>query len=172
MNNYAKFEIFLKEPNLERYVDPPDDPLGEFTDFENGIRLFCYECDRVVLIRIGDEERRVFLDPDISMIFEELPTQIVDLSEGKPIEITFAESCLTILKFTPNNNTIACNVRNFGYSTEQKTFQLHKSQVLEVLTSFVAELISKAVTGGYIKASEAEKFLNPIYQQKILPQNI
>lgn len=172
MNNYPKFDISLKEPNLERYADPPDDPLGELTEFENGIRLFCYECDRLVLIQVGDEERRVFLDPDICMILEELPKQIVDLSQGRTIEITFAESCRTILKLVPNNNTIDCNLRNFGYSTEQKNFQLNKSQVLEVLTSFVEEIISKAVAGGYIKASEGEEFLKPLHQQAILPQNI
>jgi hypothetical protein len=58
--NY-QFEIKLKERNLVNLAPPPEDPLGELSDFELGIRRFCYEYDHKVLVRLGNEEYLVFL---------------------------------------------------------------------------------------------------------------
>ena len=71
MNNTQKFEFRIEELCLEKYADPPEDPLGELSEFEMGIRRFCFECNYEVLIQIGDERKRVFFDPDICMLLEE-----------------------------------------------------------------------------------------------------
>lgn len=68
MNKYSNFTIHLEEPNSEKYADPPDDSLGELSHFELGLKLFCFECDRLVSIAIGQEKVKIFLDPDICMI--------------------------------------------------------------------------------------------------------
>ena len=99
MNNSQKFNFQLGERFLENYADPPEDPLGELTHFEMAIRRFCFECDHKVSIEIGDERIQVFLDPDICMILDDnLPEQIRKLSQGKPIEIDFAESSTLTIK--------------------------------------------------------------------------
>ncbi len=49
MSKIEQFKIRLAERNLEVFVDPPDDPLGELSDFELGLRKFCYEYDHKVI---------------------------------------------------------------------------------------------------------------------------
>ncbi|NJM61714.1 MAG: hypothetical protein HC849_18375 [Oscillatoriales cyanobacterium RU_3_3] len=101
MNNYSNFRIYLEEPNGEKYVDPPDDSLGELSHFELGLKLFCFECDRPVSIEIGEEKLKVFLDPDICMLLEdELPQKLSDLSQDKPIQIEFVESVCIIWNYS------------------------------------------------------------------------
>ncbi|MFM6345217.1 MAG: hypothetical protein ACKPFK_08725, partial [Dolichospermum sp.] len=98
MNSNDQFEIKLRERNLENLAPPPDDPLGELSAFELGIRKFCYEYDSKVLVRVCNEEYFVFLDPDICMILEDnLPKLIRDLEIGKAIELDFVESCWLII---------------------------------------------------------------------------
>ncbi|HBL11394.1 MAG TPA: hypothetical protein DD379_08305 [Cyanobacteria bacterium UBA11162] len=58
------FNFKIAERNLENYALPPDDPLGELSDFELGLRRFCYECDRRVVVEIGEIQFTVFFDPD------------------------------------------------------------------------------------------------------------
>ncbi|XWK86395.1 MAG: hypothetical protein U7127_19520 [Phormidium sp.] len=171
MNYSSSFNLKIEEPWIWEGLEPPDDPLNELSDLEMGLRLFCFEWNHRISLEVGDAEKNIFLDPDIVLIIEELPEKIAQLSKGKKVDIDFPESYL-ILELLPLGDTINCHGRNFGYSSEQKNFQLNKSQVLEVLTSFVEEIIGKAVAGGYIKASEGEEFLKPIHQQAILPQNI
>jgi hypothetical protein len=171
MNYSTNFNLKIEESWIWEGLEAPDDPLNELSDLEMGLRLFCFEWNHRISLEVGDAKKDIFLDPDIVLVIEELPEKIAQLSKGKKVDIDFSESYL-ILELVPLENTIACNIRNFGYSTEQKSFQLNKSQVLEVLTNFVIELINKAVAGGYIKALEGEEFLKPIYQNRILPQNI
>ncbi|MFB2935188.1 hypothetical protein ACE1B6_07905 [Aerosakkonemataceae cyanobacterium BLCC-F154] len=171
MNYSTSFNLKIEEPWIWEGLKPPDDPLNELSDLEIGLRLFCFEWNHRISLEVGDAKKDIFLDPDIVLVIEELPNKIAQLSKGKKVNIDFPESYL-ILELVPLENTIDCHIRNFGYSTEQKSFPLNKSQVLEVLTNFVTELINKAVAGGYIKATEGEEFLQPIYQNRILPQNI
>ncbi|MFB2834294.1 hypothetical protein [Floridanema evergladense] len=171
MNDYINFNFKIEEPWIWEGLEAPDDPLNELSDLEMGLRLFCFEWNHKVSLEVGDTKKDIFLDPDVVLIIEELPDKIAQLSKGKKGDIHFPESYL-ILELVPMGDTINCNLRNFGYSTEQKNFQLNKSQFLEVLTNFLEEIVSKAVAGGYIKASEGEEFLKPIHQQAILPKNI
>ncbi|NEQ66399.1 MAG: hypothetical protein F6K21_13020 [Symploca sp. SIO2D2] len=109
MSSNPRFEIKLKERNLENIAPPPDDPLGELSDFELGIRKFCYEYDRQVSVRVSHEEYLVFLDPDICMIIEDdLSKLIAEIEKGQAIELEFAESCWLIIKLVPNGNGIKC----------------------------------------------------------------
>lgn len=172
MNNYINFKIRLEQPNLENYADPPDDPLGELSHFELGLRLFCFKCDHLVSIEIGEEKVNVFLDPDICMILEdELPQKISDLSQGKPIQIEFVESvCLTLELQPLANDKISCDLKKFGYLSSNhftlksinKHFELNKNQVLRELRQFVEQLMQMALNGGYITVEEKEEFLRPL----------
>lgn len=117
VNDSAKFDISLEEACLENYVYPPEDPLEELSNFEIGLRRFCFECNRQVSIEIGEERIIVFLDPDICMILEDrLPEQVSELSQGKKIEIEFVESCCLIIELVPCVNQINCTLKEFGDS--------------------------------------------------------
>lgn len=164
MNSNDQFEIKLRERNLENLAPPPDDPLGELSAFELGIRKFCYEYDSKVLVRVCNEEYFVFLDPDICMILEDnLPKLIRDLEIGKAIELDFVESCWLIIKFVPFGKEIKCYLREVGYSTDERLVMLNKQQVLDELRRFLTELMELAVNLGYISLEDKNEFIKPAF---------
>ena len=164
MNNLAKFDICLEQPCLENYADPPEDPLGELSHFEMGLRRFCFECNRQVSIKIGEERIIVFLDPDICMLLEDrLPEQVSKLSQDKKIEIEVVESCCLIIELVPCVNQINCTLKKFGYSSTKKYFELDKTQVLGVFRRFLDEIMQLAVDGDYITSDEKDEFLTPAF---------
>ncbi|NJK69132.1 MAG: hypothetical protein HC941_23760 [Microcoleus sp. SU_5_3] len=177
MNKYSNFIIHLEEPNCEKYAEPPDDSLGELSHFELGLKLFCFECDRLVSIQIGEEKVKVFLDPDICTLLEdEFPQKLSELSQGKSIKIEFVESvCLTLELQPLANDRISCNFKEFGYLTpneftlksRNQQFQLNKRQVITELKEFVEQLMQMAINGGYITPEEKQEFLMPLH--KIAP---
>jgi hypothetical protein len=172
MNNYSNFTIHLEEPNGEKFAGAPDDSLGELSHFELGLKLFCFECDRPVSIEIGEEKVKVFFDPDICMLLEdELPQKLSELSQGKPIKIEFVESvCITLELHPLANDKISCNLKKFGYlypnqftlKSQNKHFELNKTQVITELKEFVEQLMEMAVNGGYITPEEKQEFLMPL----------
>ena len=172
MNNYINFTIQLEEPNGEQYADPPEDSLGELSHFELGLKLFCFECDHLVSIEIGEEKLNVFLDPDICMLLEdELPKKISELSQGKPIKIEFVESVCMTLELQPlTNDLISCNLKRFGYlspnhftlKSKNQHFELNKTQVIAELKELVEQLMEMALNGGYITPEEKQEFLMPL----------
>jgi hypothetical protein len=172
MNNYINFTIHLEEPNDEKYADAPDDSLGELSHFELGLKLFCFECDRLISIEIGEEKLNVFLDPDICMLLEdELPKRLSELSQGKPINIEFVESVCITLELQPlAKDRISCNLKKFGYlspnqftlKSRNQHFELNKNQVVTELKEFVEQLMEMALNGGYITSEEKQEFLMPL----------
>ncbi|NET29077.1 hypothetical protein [Okeania sp. SIO1I7] len=177
MNNLHKFQIRWGEPLLEKFAHPPEDVLGELSHFEMGIRRFCYESDRPISIKIGKEQVKVFLDPDISMLLEEdLPTQIDQLSRGEKIHLEFVESCCVTIELVPLDNKVNCNLGYFGYSDSNKNFslgssykqfQLDRKEVLETLTDFCIKIADMATETGYITRQERDDFISPVEIHKI-----
>jgi hypothetical protein len=116
------------------------------------------------LIEIGDEKIKVFLDIDICMLLEDrLPEQISKLSQGKPIEIEFAESCWLTIKLIPIDNKIDCTLIEFGTLCWEKQFECDRTQVLNALTGFLTEVMQPAVDQGFITAEEKEEFVTPAF---------
>ncbi|MDY6803318.1 MAG: hypothetical protein SXA11_05860 [Cyanobacteriota bacterium] len=158
MNNTQKFELQLEELWIWEGLEPPDDPLGELTELENSLRLFCYECNHKVAMKIGEEREELYLDPDIILILDELPEQMQALSFGKKIQIDFPESWM-MMKFVPEGDIISCTLREFGNYCITKEFQLDKAQVLETFESFLEELMEMAIANGYITYEQKNQFL-------------
>jgi hypothetical protein len=153
------FNIKLDERRESELDSRPEDRLDEFSPFEMGLRLFCFEQNHRVLIEIGNEKRYVSLYPDICSVIEELPEQIANLSRGETVEIIFSEVMRSI-DFAPIDEKVVCTLRTFGYSQDAKSFECSLTQVTEALSNFVNELIQSAVTGGYISREDADQFLN------------
>ncbi|MDY6805045.1 MAG: hypothetical protein SXA11_14735 [Cyanobacteriota bacterium] len=158
MNKSKKFELLLEEPWICEVLYPPEDPLGELSELENNLRLFCYECNHKVALKIAEEKKELFLDPDIILALNYLPEQMRELSLGKKIEIDFPESWL-ILKFMPDGHRINFILHKFGNSCTIKEFQLDKNQVLEMFESFLEKLMQMAIAKGYISYEDKEQFL-------------
>jgi hypothetical protein len=169
MNNIEQFKIRLAERNLEKFVDPPDDPLGELSDFELGLRMFCYEYDHKVIVEIGETKFNVFLEPDICMLLEDrFPEQIGELEQGKIIRLEFAESCCLMIKFVPISDEIQCYLREFSYSTEERIVMLNKQQVLDELRRFLTELMELAVNLGFISLEDKNEFIKPAFSDSMV----
>lgn len=164
MNSNYQLEIRLQERNFGNLAPPPDDPLGELSAFDLGMRKFCYEYDHKVLVKVAYEEYGVFLDPDICMILEDnLPQLIADLEIGKTIELEFAESYRIIIKFVPIGKEIKCYLREFGYSNNETIVMLNKQQVLDELRRFLTELMELAVNLGYVSLEDKNEFIKPAF---------
>lgn len=162
MKFVQKFDIRIEEPCLENYSEPPEDTLGELSDFEMRLRRFCFECNHQVSIEIGDEKKQVLLDPDICIILDTLPEQVSKFSKGQNILIDFPESGM-IIDLLPVAGEVSCTLRTFGYSSEQKNFELEQTQVLGVLRCFLDEVMEMAIDKGYIRREEKEKFILPAF---------
>jgi hypothetical protein len=153
------FNIKLDKPHKSAWDVRPQDQLGEFSPFEMGLKLFCFEQNHEVLIEIGNEKRYVYLHPDISSEIDILPDDISQLSRGEPVEIVFAEIGMSV-DFVPIDEKVICKLCRFGYSLDVKSFECDLTQVVEALCQFLNELIQLAVSGGYISQEDAELFLN------------
>ena len=166
MKNLHKFDIRLEEPFQEDYFDAPEDPLGELSNLEMGLRRFCFECNRQVLIEVADEKIFVLLDPDICLLLDKLPDKVADIAFGKKNEMAFPESCF-VIELKPLAHEISCVLKEFGREAKQKKFELDKNQVLETLKHFLNEVIGLAVGKGYITLEEKDEFLLPISNKAV-----
>ncbi len=158
MKGAEKFNIQLEKRWVWEGLMPPDDPLGELSDFEMGLRRFCFECNHRVSIEIGDEKLYVFLDPDIILNLDSLPKKISDLSGSKMIQIELPESYCEI-ELMPIGSEIHCTLSRFGPVAKSQYALLDRTQVLGVLKCFMDELVRLAVEGGYISPEQGDEFL-------------
>jgi hypothetical protein len=162
MNTLRKFALQIEEPWIWEGLEPPEDSLGELSDWDMRLRRFCFDYNHKVLMEIGDEKKYVFLDPDIIMILNELPEKIANLSVGHKISIDFPESWM-IVELMPVAMEINCTLRKFGNFCEQKHFELDKLQVLGVLRRFLDEVMELAMDKGYIRPEEKDEFLKTAF---------
>jgi hypothetical protein len=156
--NETKMMIRLEEPVSSSDYLPPDDPLGELTSFELGIRRFCYSQNYAISIDIGGKSKEVFLFPDICLLIERLPQQITALSHGQPIDLEFPESWFSI-ELEPTNQSVICTVSEYGFAVTSKQFKLNFAAVLGTLSCFASQIVQLAVDGEYISQQEADQFL-------------
>lgn len=164
----TNFRFKIGDRNLKNYALPPDDPLGELSDFELGLRRFCYECDREVMVEIGDIQFAVFFDPDICMLLEDrFSEQIGELEQGKSIRIDFAESYLITVILTPIGEVVNCQLRKFGYEHNYDNYELNKEQVLGELRRFLLEVMQLAIDGDYVTLEDKEKFITPAFPKRV-----
>ncbi len=168
MKRTINFTWKIAEGNLENYALPPDDPLGELSDFQLWLRRFCYECDRRVVVEIGEIQFAVFFDPDICMLLEDrFPEQIGELAEGKTIRIDFAESYQLTVILTPIGESIRCQSRKFCDREYNYDYELDREQVLGELRRFLAEVMQLAVNGGYVTLEDRERFIAPALPERV-----
>lgn len=167
MKKTTNFSFKIGERHLDNFALPPDDPLGELSNFELGLRRFCYECDRQVIVEIGDIQFAVFFDPDICMLLEDrFPEQIGELQQGKSIRIDFAESYLITIILTPIGEQVNCHLNKLGYQ-QNDDYDLGKEQVLSELKGFLVEVMQLAIDGSYVTLEDKEKFIAPAFPERV-----
>jgi hypothetical protein len=140
----------------------PEDPLGELTPLELGLWRFCFEHNHPVLLVVGQVEEELELNTDFSLLLpHRLPAEVGDFQRGKAVEIHFAEAQL-YLRLNPQGDSTRAVIESYGYRLYSHEMTLHTSPVAETWHTFLEDLFSQAVHGGYISASDAARALKPL----------
>jgi len=155
------FNIQLEQPCSSDNYLPPDDPLGELSHFEIGLRRFCYERNHRVIIDTCDRRIELCLHPDLSLLIQRLPEKILNLSRGNEVILELSESWMDI-KFSPANGKLIGTLQSFGDAPNVESCELHASEVIDSLKRFVQDVIQSAVAGDYVTEDDAMKFLREI----------
>lgn len=163
MKEPANFYFKVADRNLEDYSLPPEDPLGELSKFEFGLRRFCYECNRRVVVEIGESEFTVFFDPDICILLEDgFPEKIGKLEQGQTIRIDFVESYEISVILTPEGELLNCQLfKKFDEQTNQAEYKLDKEKTLWSLRIFLFKILGLAFKENYIDLEDIYKFVKP-----------
>ncbi len=161
MTKTAKFNLKFSQGQKiirENWFSPPENPLGELSHLEMGLRRFCFERNRKLFLEIGNIRKELFLDPDIILILDELPEKYYHLLIGRKIDLSFPESGITIYLEPMDIWTINCIFQEYGDSNTHKNFVLQRSQVLAVIQFFLYQIINEAINNGYIKEVDEKEF--------------
>lgn len=163
MNSTQKFSIQLTEPCYENWFLPPEDPLGELSHLEMGLRRFCFEHNQKVLLKMGDQKQELCLDPDIILILDELPVKISQLLRNEKTELSFPESSIVIYLEPTDSLNMNCIWKNYGVSMSEQKFLVERNNLIKMFKNLLCEIINQAVQTGYITDSEKEEFYNRIF---------
>ncbi|MGL6137994.1 MAG: hypothetical protein ACRC2M_11915 [Planktothrix sp.] len=164
MKEITNFSFKIADLNLENYALPPEDPLGELSDFELGLRRFCYEWNHRVIVEIGEIQFTVFFDPDICMLLEDrFPEQIGQLEQGENIRIDFVESYRITVILTHEGEQLHCQLRKFNDQHNQYNYKLDKQQVLGELRAVLMGVMILASQQGYITIEDIAEFIKPAF---------
>jgi hypothetical protein len=153
----SAFDIRLGGPEASESFDPPDDPLGELTPFQMGMRKFCFEKNRQVVIELGGERFNVLLFPDICLAIDWLPDLIADLAGNRSTDLSLPESFMTF-NFAPSGDEVTATLSRFGSRPAEQRWELDARQLRAKMESFLADILARAVKDGYVVDAEARAF--------------
>ena len=173
MIHYSKFTIKITEHLANSSPMKPEDSLGELSQFDLGLRTFCYEFNRIVIVRIGDFQFQVPFDPDICILLQDihLPEQIKKLAEDKAMRLEFMESADILLMFYGMGEKVNCRLIKFpADSVKDQFYVLEKAQVLSELKGFLNDVLSMAVDRGYISLADKDDFIAPAFPERLQSQ--
>ena len=152
------FALRRGAPITEHYASAPDDPLGELTAVEIGLRRFCFDLNCDVIVEVGAYQATILLYPDISIALDDLPNVISEIAVGEKTLLAFPDSTLD-LNFTPSFQGLVCTLSHFGTALWEKSTEVSQEQVLRELKHFYTSIIEQAITLGYIPAVEGQALL-------------
>jgi hypothetical protein len=154
-DNLKKFKMELGELINDPFYLPPEDPLNEFSDFEMGLKRFCFENNCCISLKIDDE---LIQDLDLyhdvlDFVENGLIKDLSNLSVGKSVLIGLTDTLS--LTLTPMEDRVDCKFERIG-RPEEKYYVLNLSQVLKTLSRLVDEILNMAIAKGYITAADAQ----------------
>jgi len=158
MHKINNFKLQIQEPIKEELYNYPGNSLDEYTDFEMGLKGFCFEHNCYVLLEVGNEQIKLHLYHDILDALEDRwCRQILELSSDNKISIGFVD---LILDFIPikDKNEVTCEFGFIGTGKIQ-SYRLCLSQVLEEMSTFINKVLGMAVKKGYISTEDIDKYL-------------
>lgn len=156
---YDKFSLRIGKPveeNIKKRIDdPPDDPLGEYNEFEMGLQRFCYEQNHYVILEVGDQKvnNLAFHRSVISPLGYGVEKVIAQIESGQKGYVSFDDTVFgdgVSLGLTPQGNQMICELN-------KRTYKLDRSECIQNLKTFFTRVLKMAIEQGYVKAREAEK---------------
>lgn len=159
MTNIKKFSINIEGILEDDFYKIPEDPLGEFSDFEMAFRRFCFDNNLYIAIIIGNVTHKIHLYHDfLDAIEDGWCKDITKLSNGETITIDLNDFNLYM---TPNLNvgTIECRCHSRFGTSEPYNEILSLSDVLEQMNYFTNKILTIAVQKGYINTEDIYKYL-------------
>ncbi len=158
MYSTSNFDIQIQSPVKEDWYDPPSDPLNEYTDFEIGLKKFCFEHNRYVLLEIGNQQVKLHLYHDILDALENnWGKRLFQLAAGKEIWIAFNYLILKLLP-NPSKNEVTCQVNFLGESTSE-SYTILLDKFIEKMSNLIDEILKTAIQEDYINTEDIEKYL-------------
>ncbi|MEM6752221.1 MAG: hypothetical protein AAF630_04445 [Cyanobacteria bacterium P01_C01_bin.38] len=152
MDNYLNFNIQLQDLRKNNFYDAPKDELNEYTDFEIGLKRYCFYNNRNVLLEIGDEKVILHLYHDILDALEDRwHEQITQVATGNKANITFGSYLDLIFYPIQDKDEVICEYTFLG-TGKYKSCNLRLSQVVKIMNSFVNKIFNMAMQQDYITA--------------------
>ncbi len=160
MHNYQSFNLQLQEFIKDYFYDYPEDELNEYTDFEIGLKRFCFNNNRNILLEIGDKKIILYLYHDILDALEDRwHEQIIKLSVGDRIYICFGSYLDLTFHPIQNKDEVICEYTFLG-TGKYKSCNLCLSQVVKIMNSFVNKIFNIAIQQGYITTEDFAEFVS------------
>lgn len=160
MYSYQKFNIQLHEFNQDNLYDYPEDELNELTDFEIGLKRFCFDNNSHVLLEIGSEKIILHLYHDILDALEDKwYSKIISLVTRNKINLSF--SSYLDIEFNPiqHQDKVICKYTFLG-SGEYKSCNLCFTQVVKTMSGFFGNIFDLAIQKGYITTKDFVEFIS------------
>jgi hypothetical protein len=155
-----RFRILVQE-RRDSTCDPPREaPDRDPDDLDLPLWRFCYDQNRRVLLQVGTEELEAELDPDFRVILTYLPAMVSRLCAGETEVLSFSERWYEV-KLVPQDDTIQCTVRRWGYEVSERSLLCERAQVLGELQRFLHEIADLTVAEGYLSPAQRQELLGP-----------
>lgn len=184
-----RFVFAIGDPSPFPYEPYVVDELGELELLKRAMWQFCQDHNHWVSVVVGTIERRIEFDPDIEMIYEELPTVLRCLAGGVPVRLMFAEEGFDLIFASPgigagnvyraealsfdhsleegkipltpqaDDAPIIVTLSEWGYSNKKAYAVLPLRQVIATLRAFLDEFLQIAVEVGAMSEEERQAFL-------------
>ena len=158
MEKLDKFNIINGEVIKDNFCNAPEDELGEFSEFEMGLKHFCFDHNRYITLEIGEVEKTIHLYYDVLDPIENgLCLEILNLAKGYKIVINFNDF---LLYMNPNLSLqiIDCRLETIG-TKEAYCYILSLSDTLAKIHFFIDSILTHAVEKDYLNQSDIFKYL-------------
>lgn len=158
MKKIDRFNIIDECAVKDNFYNPPEDELGEFSEFEMGLKHFCFDHNHCITIEIGDTLKTIHLYYDVLDAIENgLCLNILELAKGNKVVFNFNDF---LLYMNPNLalEIIDSRLEVLGLREAcQKTLSF--PDTLKKIRFFVNSIFINAIEKGYLNPDDIFKYL-------------
>jgi hypothetical protein len=159
MKNKSDFYIKKEESIHDNFYQYPEDELNEFSEFEMGLKRFCFDHNCSISIQIDNEKFDLHLYHDfLDALEDKLCEKVLSLQAGNSGNIMFGDYLYLSCQPIKELNEIDCKFIMVG-TGKSKIYSLCLSDFLEKLYCFINEILEIAVQENYIHRKDIHEYL-------------